>query len=39
MTGEQLYELLSGLIFWGLFTLAFCVLMAAIAYVRGRRKL
>jgi hypothetical protein len=39
VTGDQLYELLSGLIFWGLFTLAFCVLVVAIAYFRGRRKL
>ena len=39
MTGEQLYNLLVPLTFWGPVTVAFCVTVVSIAYVRGRRKL
>lgn len=38
MTGDQLYALLSDLIDWGLLALVLIVFIAAVAYVRGRRK-
>lgn len=39
MTGDQLYDLWSSLIFWGGVTTFGCTCVVAIAYVRGRRKL